>query len=199
MQIDSKEEVIEIACQQVLMQDASVFSVQWLLFPESCAQLIDSQQLLQRYLQQVRSFTRSLVRPVTGPEGVHFRLLSSPLSLLTFAPPEPAVNAEKGELRLRIKGGLLVQAKERERGVLSFLAERAEGGVLVTLQLSDYHPLLLGSRPPSRLRRAIYRLTQAHLHKLLTVSYLRRLYRDLTGQRIRLSVKKVRVRDGIDT
>jgi len=199
MQIDSKEEVIEIACQQVLLQDASVFSVQWLLLPESCAQLIDSQQLLQRYLQQVRSFTRSLVRPVAGPDGVHFRFLSSPLSLLTFAPPEPAVNAEKGELRLRIKGGLLVQANERGRGELSFLAERAEGGVRVTLQLSDYHPLLLGSGTPSRLRRAVYRLTQAHIHKLLTVSYLRRLYRDLTGQGIRFSVKKVRVREGIDT
>lgn len=198
MPVKAKEGVKEIACQQILLQDASVYSVQWLVFPERYAHLITAPLLLERYLKLVRDCTFSLIRPVAGAGGIEFRLLASSLALLSFAPPQRVFGEDREEVHLVINGGLLVQARECDRGMFSFSAEKAEGGMRVTVQLSDYCPLLLGSRTPSRLRRLLYRFTQAYIHKRVTVRYLSTLYEELTGGEIRTRVKKVRVKEGRD-
>lgn len=190
---------VEVACQQILLQDASVYSVQWLVLPERYAHLVSAQLLLDRYLKLVRESTFSLIRPVRSTQGVRFRLFASSLSLLSFAPVEHLLGERSESVQLRINGGLLVQAGECSRGMLSLLTEREEGGLRVTVQLSDYCPLLLGSARPSLLRRLFYRITQAYIHQAVTVRFLSDLYRELTGEKVRACVKKVRVKEGRDT
>lgn len=185
----------EIACQQVLLDDASVFSVQWSVFPASLAPPLSPKMLLDHYLAYIRRCTAGIIRPHVTPGGIEFRLLFSRLSLITFLPPAMEPDAAV----LRICGGLLVQSRECTRGELRFGVVREPEGVRVSLQLTDFCPLILGSRSPSRLRRWLYRFTQAFIHRLVTVRFLAMLYRELAGALARVRVVPVRVRDGQPT
>jgi hypothetical protein len=182
----------EIACQQVLVEDSSVFSVQWSQFPEQIAAGLTPRRLLDRYLYHIHRATFSAIRPAVSAGGVEFRLLGSRLSLISFLPPEE----EDGSVTLRICGGLLVQPHQCDRGELQFSVASTPEGVKVSLQLSDYCPLILGSPAPSPLRRWMYRLTQAAIHRLVTIRFLMLIYRDLAGSSAPVRVVNVNVRDG---
>lgn len=185
----------EIACQQVLVEDASVFSIQWSLFPVGLATRLSPEILLSRYLSYIRSCTLSIIRPCTLPTGVEFRLIGTGISLISFLPAA----TESASVVLRICGGFLVQPHQCERGEMRFGVEEQTDGVRVSLQLSDYCPLLLGSSSPSILRRWFYRLTQAAIHRLVTVRFLVLLHRDLTDAASAVRVVDVKVRDGRPT
>lgn len=185
----------EIACQQVLVEDSSVFSIQWSLFPPDIAATLTTEGLLNRYMDHIRRSTLGLIRPARTPEGIHFRLATGSVSLISFAPPETG----DGTLVLRICGGLLVQPRQCHRGEMRISLEPVGAGTKVTLQLSDYCPLLLGSPSPSPLRRWLYRLTQAYIHRLVTVRFLAQLYRSLAGSRVPVRVTRVTVREGRST
>ena len=191
----AKQREQEIACQQVLVEDSSVFSIQWGVFHPSLAPGLSPEILLNRYLSYIRSCTVSIIRPCTLTTGVEFRLLGTGKSLISFL---PAVT-EDASLVLRICGGLLVQPHQCERGELRFGVEEQTEGVRVSLQLSDYCPLLLGSSSPSTFRRWFYRLTQAAIHRLVTIRFLILLYRDLAGAGAAVRVVNVNVRDGRPT
>lgn len=186
---------IAIACQQVLLEDASVFSLQAMTLPPEMAGGLTPQRLLERYLRHIRRFTGTLVRPAADEGGIDFRLLGSDLSLIRFSGPE-FTEGPQSRATLRICGGLLVQAANCDRGELSFACERLDEGMKVTLLVSDFCPLLLGGPRPHRLRKWLYRLTQAALHKLVTVHFLRRLHRELAGRKVCCKVVKVRIREG---
>ena len=181
-----------IACQQVLLEDAAVFSIQWMVMPAVHALRLTPDALLESYLAHIRRFTLGLIRPARTGTGIEFRLLGSACALLCFTPP---LSQGDGALTLAICGGVLVQRDQCRRGELAFLAEPAPGGIKVTLRLSDYCPLLLGSSSPSPLRKWLYRMTQASIHKLVTVRFLSRLYRELTGNRC-VRVVQVQVQSG---
>lgn len=187
---------MEIACQQALTDDGSVFSVQWAVMPERHAATLTPHFLLERYQAYLRHVTLSLVRPLRTGEGLEFRLLSTKMALLTFA--APAFSSEEGiqAVTLRICEGHFVQAACCNRGKFSFIAEPDKGGVKISVQLSEYYPRLLGSRAPSRPRKWLYRLTQAWVHKIVTIRFLKRLYRELEGEAARFRVVKVSVRKG---
>ena len=188
--------MIEIACQQVLKNDASVFSIQWILLPARHAATLTPRFLLERYLAYLRRFTFSLVRPVKTADGLEFRILSTKTSLLNFAAPEFSTQGVVHSANLRICSGLFLQKGFCNNGKFSFMAESISGGVRVTLQLSDYYPRLLGSRTPSLSRKWLYRLTQAFIHRIVTVRFLARLYRDLEGEKVRFRTVKVYVQSG---
>jgi hypothetical protein len=97
---------------------------------------------------------------------------------------------------LRICGGLLVQPRQCDRGELRFGIETTLEGVKVSLQLSDFCPLILGSSSPSPLRRWLYQLTQAAIHRLVTVRFLVLLYRELAGSAAKVQIVTVQVREG---
>ena len=186
----------EISYQQILLTDASLYSVQWLDVPAQCASRVTTSLLMERYFKVVRECTLYLVRPTVSEEGVQFRLLGTSLALLRFSPPQFHA-AQGGEaVHLSICGGFLVQAGECDRGRLSMLFAARETEVRITLQLSDYCPLMLGSRTPSKLRKFLYRSTQSYIHKVVTIKFLSRLCRELTGVKGRVRVKKVQVRKG---
>ena len=189
---------LEIACQQILLPDASVYSVQWVDLPAPAISPVKPSFLLQHYCKVIRKSTLGLIRPVSNAEGVQFRVLATRFALLRFAPPRFEEDQAGEAVHLYISGGLLVQAGECDRGMFSLLSATHDRGVRVTVQLSDYRPLLLGSRTPSRMRRLLYQLTQAYFHKVVTVRYLSSLYRELTGVKPRAGVKKVQVREGTE-
>lgn len=185
----------QIACQQVLVEDNSVFSIQWTDLPSELAADLTPEALLGHYLAAIRRMTGGLIQPVQTAENVSFNLFGS-LPLLCFLPPEP----EQGWLALRICGGLLVQRDQCDRGELAFNCSiLATGQVRLTLRLSDYCPLLLGSTNPSAIRRWLYRLTQATLHRLVTVRFLAQLYRRLGGTAAKVTTVRVTVREGLPT
>ena len=172
--------------------------MQWLVVPERFAQPVTAHLLLERYLKLVRTFTGSLVRPVVGAEGIQFRLVGTALVFLSFAPPEYVRREQAESVHLRTIGGLLVRAGEPGRGRFSFLTEREEGGLRITVQLFYSRPLLLGGGRPSLLRRLIFSATQGRIHRAITVRFLSELYRESTGEKARFRVKHVRVKEGQD-
>lgn len=176
------------------MEDASVFSIQWSIFPHSIAADLTPDILRIRYLDYIRSCTATLIRPKISAEGVEFRLLSSRFSLLSFRPPDKG--PDNNSSTLRICGGVLVQPARRDRGEFRFGVEQVDGEVKVSLLLSDFWPLILGGPSPSYVRFWLYRLTQALIHQRVTVRFLMLLYRELTGTSVKVHQLKVRVADG---
>jgi len=189
---------IEIACQQVLMHDASVFSIQWTLLPAQYAATLTPDFVLERYFSYLRRFTLSLVRPAWTENGLEFRLLSTKLHLLAFSAPVHSSEGGVDSLTLHICGGPFVQSKLCDRGRFSFITGIISGGVKVTVQLAEYHPRLLGSTTPGRFRKNLYRLTQAYIHKLVTTRFLAALYRDLAGEKVSFTIVSARIQAGED-
>ncbi|BCS52376.1 hypothetical protein GSVR_06840 [Geobacter sp. SVR] len=177
------------------MEDASVFSVQWSIFPAGIAAGLTADLLLQRYQDYIRHFTFGIIRPVQEPHGVEFRLGGSGLSLISFLPPLPSAESTA----LQICGGILVQPRQCRRGELHFSVVPGEEGTKVELRLSDFCPLILGSPSPSPIRRWLYRLTQALIHRLVTVRFLILLHRERSGRRTAVRVVRVSVREGRPT
>lgn len=172
----------EIVCQQVLMEDASVYSCQWMTLPSSVSGTMSPRFLLDRYLSYIRTWSLGLIRPTQTGDGLEFRLLGTRLSLISFTGPDAQEAVGETSLMLRICGGVLVQREECGRGELSFAMEHAADGVTLALRLADYCPLLLGSRRPSWLRKMLYRFTQAFIHRMVTVNFLADCYRELAGR-----------------
>jgi len=174
------------------VEDDSVFSVQWADLPLSMAGSLSAEELLYRYLGYIRKFTLTLIRPKIVENGIEFRLITTGLSLISFLPPEYS-----GEFAtLRICGGFLVQPRQCDRGELRFGIEHLPGSARASLQLSDFCPLLLGGRSPSLVRLWFYRLTQAAIHRLVTVRFLSLLCHELAGPSAGVRVVNVAVRDG---
>jgi hypothetical protein len=182
----------EIASQQVLVEDASVFSHQWTVFPTAAADGLSPEKLLERYLAYIRDCTLSIIRPLVLKTGIEFRLLATNWSLISFLPP----HSDAGSATLRICGGLLVQPRQCDRGEFRFALEPVPDGVRVSLRLSEFCPLILGSRSPSHVRFWLYRLTQAAIHRLVTVRFLVLLYRELAGPAASVRVVNISVCDG---
>lgn len=183
----------EIVCQQVMAEDSSVFSIQWTTFPREISEGITPALLLHRYLSYIRNATLSIVRPSLSENGIEFRLLSTDWSLISFLKP----SEEENTVILRICGGLLVQKRQCDRGELRFTVSEEPGGIMITLQLSDYCPLILGNASPSKIRYWLYRLTQSAIHRLVTLRFLVLLYRDLAGPHSCVKVVAGHVKQGI--
>lgn len=175
-----------------MTEDASVFSVQWAELPAEVAGTLSAEGLLLRYLHFIRKCTLTLIRPVTLESGIEFRLIGTGWSLISFLPPVFA----NSFATLRICGGILVQPRQCDRGELRFGAESLRDYVRVSLQLSDFCPLILGNRSPSLIRFWLYRLTQAAIHRLVTVRFLSLLYHELAGPSAGVRIRNVAVRAG---
>lgn len=188
-----------IAFQQILEKDHSVFSIQTVVIPMAGSDVLSAETLLQLYFDYIERFTFGLIRTEESPDGIAFLLTGTRLALIRFSPRIAAGSEPARKVTLRISGGLLVQPKECDRGQLDFMVEAVESGTRATLKLSDYCPLLLGSSQPSSWRKWLYRLTQAYLHKIVTVRFLALVYKKITGKRLTKDLIKIAVRDGQDT
>lgn len=183
---------LEIACQQVLTKDASVFSVQWADLPPALAGTLTPEDLLVRYLKHIHRCTFTVIRPLVLDHGIEFRLIGTNRSLISFLPP----SYHDGFAVLHICGGFLVQPHQCDRGELRFGVEHHPEKIRVSLQLSDFCPLILGSSSPSLVRYWLYRLTQAAIHRLVTIRFLALLSHELAGPTTNVRVVNVAIRNG---
>lgn len=178
---------LEVWSQQILLPDASVYSRQWLLVRNATTPI----DLLDLYLGHIRRCTAMVIRPIlTEDRQIQFRLLGTAHSLLSFAPPEVQQDDVSYKVTLSLCGGFLVQAGECNRGRFSLANQITKDGLTISIELSDYCPLLLGSSRPSKLRKVLYRLTQAYIHKVVTISFLASINEKLTGQKLPVTVRK---------
>ncbi|MBJ6799351.1 hypothetical protein [Geomonas propionica] len=189
---------LEISCQQILLPDSSVYSVQWIDLPLEAALRANPAFLLQHYFKVVRRCTLGLITPVLEPYGVEFRVTGTRRALLAFSAARFEDDQGMQAVHLCISGGILVQPGECDSGMFSLLTTIGADHGRVTVQLSDYCPLLLGSRNPSRLRKLCYGMTQSFFHKVVTIRYLASLFRELCGVKARVAVRNVVVRQGTD-
>ncbi len=187
-----------IAFQQVLEEDHSVFSIQTVVIPLDKSRELTSAELLRLYLDYIRHCTLGLIQTEESLDGIAFRLIGTSVAIMKFSPRIFSENVDTQKTTLCISGGLLVQPEECDRGQLDFMVEPVANGIRVTLKLSDYCPLILGSSKPSVWRKWLYRLTQAYLHKIVTIRFLAMVYRKITGKRITKDVVRIDVRQGKD-
>ena len=185
-----------VACQQILEEDHSIFSIQWIILPHGTDHGLTPEKLLRLYLDYVKRFTLGIIRTFENDNGIEFRLGRSSVAIIRFSPPVPERTTAGEKTTLRISGGILVQPKECDRGQFEFFVESVETGCRVTLKLSDFCPFLLGSRQPSLWRKWLYRLTQAYIHKAVTVRFLAMIYRKFTGEQLKKGVVSIALRKG---
>jgi hypothetical protein len=173
----------KIACREAIFEDGSVSSRQWIEIPHIDKALLTPALLVESFMSFIRKSTRSIIRPVQNGGKTAFALFGSSLHLLVFSGAEFSSDDRLQSANLRIEGGLLLQRNERGKGVLSFIIEEVDGGLKVAVQVSDYCPLLLGGRKPLKIRRWVYRCTQALIHKTITSRFLYHLYRQLESRK----------------
>ncbi len=172
----------KIAIREAVLEDHSVFSRQSIVIPHDNKSLLTPAYLVESYLAFLRKCTFAIVQPAQAGGKTAFALFGYSLPLLIFSGPEFSGNGRTQIATLRIQGGLLVQRNECGKGMLSFIIEIAEEGLLVAVEVCDYCPLLLGGGKPSRIRKWFYRCTQAFVHRIITVRFLVHLYRQLEDE-----------------
>ena len=147
--------------------------------PESELDQLWSAQSLERL---ARTYWWYLSRVTLGLVRVHYRdderavvLISRPLVLLRFHPPEYTMQAERGIVRWHIRDGLLVARKDD--GYLEIDVSRCASEhpgyarVHVEVEVASFYPAL--AKPFAW----FYRHTQSRIHIIVTHGFLRRLAR----------------------
>ncbi len=190
----SRETTIEF--HQVLKKDGSVHSHQWMVLPATGAPDLAVEDIVVRYLAFLRTCTLGLVNPEWNADGIALRFLRLPLICLCL--PVVTRNETATHADLFINGGLLVQRDSCSRGQLRFSIISTPEQLRIEIRLSDYCPLFLGSRTPSRFRKWLYHITQASIHKLVTIRFLATLCSDLTGIKPPFNVVKNPLADAED-
>jgi hypothetical protein len=163
---------------QVLKTDGTVHSHQWIILPASCAHDLSAEDIVDRYLTFLRKCTLGFVRPERSTDGISLRFLGLPL--IRFSLPAFSINESISHADLFLNGGLLVQRESCSRGQLRFSIIKNTEQIRIEIRLSDYCPLLLGSKNPTCLQKWLYRFTQAFIHKLVTIRFLSVLCFELT-------------------
>jgi hypothetical protein len=113
-------------------------------------------------------------------------VLTRPLTLLRFHPPDYETEAEKGTVTWRIAKGLLVAPMGRSKGFLRLTVERvppAEGdsgrlaNVVVSSEVANFYPLIGGWGWFRKIGSFLYRITQLRIHAIVTDAFFRSLAR----------------------
>jgi hypothetical protein len=189
-----RERTIEF--HQVLKTDGTVHSHQWIVLPATCAADLCVEDIVARYLAFLRFCTLGLVNPERNADGIALRFLGAPLICLCL--PVVTRNEAATHADLFINGGLLVQRDSCSRGQLRFSIIRTQEQMRIEIRLSDYCPLFLGSHTPTGFRKWLYHITQASIHKLVTIRFLVRLCSDLAGIKPPFKVVKNSLADAED-
>ncbi len=136
-----------------------------------------------RFLSRVTAWT---IRVVYGQNERSVVFLARPLTLLRFDAPEYVFERERGNVRWRIRDGLLVARAGRGCGFLSLdvrrLGQDADGRVKlrIEVEVANFYPAIAaGFSTP------VYEATQSAIHVLVTHAFLRSLARlDLAKSKV---------------
>ena len=153
------------------------------------------ERLARTYWRFLSRVTLGLVHVSYSEHGRAVVLISRPLTLLSFHPPEYQLSAERGVVRWRIAGGMLVARRGLTAGGhLEIEVTRlgstddGRGRLRVEVAVSNYYPSIA-----TGISRRLYDATQSRIHVVVTHAFLRSLARlDLAETR----VGRFRVRRG---
>jgi hypothetical protein len=127
-----------------------------------------------RFLSRV---TLGLIRVVYGANERSVVALARPLTLLRFDAPEYLLEADHGNVRWRIRDGLLVARSGRGSGFLAVDVRRLDDGdaggeavVRIEVEVANFYPSIASS-----FSTPVYEATQSSIHVLVTHAFLRSL------------------------
>jgi len=127
-----------------------------------------------RFLSRV---TLGLIRVKYGANERCVVLLMRPFTLLRFDAPEYTVESDHGEIKWRIRDGLLVSRSGRGCGFLAIDVWRLDDGepgvqprVRIDMEVANFYPSIASS-----FSTPVYEATQSSLHVLITHAFLRSL------------------------
>lgn len=137
------------------------------------------ERLARTYWDYLSRATLGLIRITYEPDSRRVVLLARPLTLLRFDAPEYVLSADRGIVRWRIRGGLLVDGgRHTDDGYLEIDVSRQPGPrpglarVRVEVEVANFYPAIA-----SWFTRGLYSATQSRIHVLVTHGYLRSLSR----------------------
>jgi hypothetical protein len=145
------------------------------------------ERLARTYWRFLTRITLGLIRVKYNERGRTVVLLTEPLRLLTFEPPEYEMDATRGLVRWRISRGVLVARRGRDgAGFLQIEVRRLPGGddgrgrLDVEVAVVNFYPAIA-----SGIGLRVYNATQSRIHVIITYSFLRSLARlDLAESRV---------------
>ncbi|HEX8101095.1 MAG TPA: hypothetical protein VF533_00645 [Solirubrobacteraceae bacterium] len=137
------------------------------------------ERLARTYWKYLSRVTLGLIRVAYTPTDRYVVLLTRPFVLLSFYAPEYDLSAERGVVRWRIRSGILVDQRGRDRdGYLELDVRRcpddADGyaRVHVEVEIANFYPAIA-----TWVARWFYVQTQSRIHVLVTHGFLRSLAR----------------------
>jgi hypothetical protein len=126
-----------------------------------------------RFLSRV---TLGLIRVKYGQDERRVVLLARPLTLLRFDAPEYVIEPDHGNIRWRIRDGLLVARSGRGCGFLALDVRKrpgrdaGEAKLRIEVEVANFYPSIA-----SGLSEVVYEATQSNIHVLVTHAFLRSL------------------------
>jgi hypothetical protein len=134
------------------------------------------------YWRLIRRFTLGLIRVPSRAGDQCVVLIAAPLVLLRFHPPDYEISDREGSVTWRIKRGILVSKRGRDRGLLRFSVRSIEDPGRVSrfqlrMEVQNFYPWLRGTGPFASVGVWIYAQTQQRIHRRVTRAFLCRLER----------------------
>ena len=126
-----------------------------------------------RFLTRV---TLGLIRVVYGKDERRVVFLARPLTLLRFDPPEYLIESDHGNIRWRIRDGLLVARSGRGCGYLALDVRRlpapgpGQESLRIEVEVANFYPAIA-----SGFSDLVYEATQSNIHLVVTHAFLRSL------------------------
>ena len=135
------------------------------------------ENLARTYWRFLSRVTLGLIRVVYGVNERSVVLLARPFTLLRFDAPEYTVEPDHGNVRWRIRDGLLVARAGRGSGYLALDVSRKQNHdpdstaiVHIDVEVANFYPAIaVGFSMP------VYEATQSSIHVLVTHAFLRSL------------------------
>ncbi len=163
-------------------RDGAVTSVQSAVLtmrPEALEQLWhpkNLENLGRTYWKFLQRVTLGLIRVVYTDHERAVVLLSKPLTLLRFEPPEYDLDTNHGNIRWRIRDGLLVAKGGHGCGFLALDVQKQpvedadQAKIRIEVEVANFYPsIAAGFSMP------VYKATQSFIHVLVTHAFLRSL------------------------
>ncbi len=156
------------------------------------------ERLARTYWRFLSRVSLGVLRVLYTSTSREIAVISRPFVLLRFYAPDYETSATRGTVTWRIRSGLLVIPRGREKGFLRISVERPaeaaapSGGAAddeiaarVSSEVANFYPLIAGTGWFSRVGRILYRVTQLRIHVIVTHAFLKSLARlDLSPSRV---------------
>jgi hypothetical protein len=161
----------------VIARDGAVRSVQSAVLttaPESLDRLwnpTNLENLGRTYWAFLSKVTLGFIRVIYTEHSRRVVFLGRPFTLLRFECPEYVLEPEHGEVKWKIRDGLLVERSGRGCGFLALDVHReASNQVRIQVEVANFYPsIAAGFSVP------VYEMTQSAIHVLVTHAFLRSL------------------------